>query len=76
VIQDRRKDTGCEFTDRINVGIVSPFPEVAAAVDAFREYIAAETLAASLTTQALPKVEPLATKVGDADVELYVQVAT
>ncbi|MBA3484358.1 MAG: isoleucine--tRNA ligase [Pirellulales bacterium] len=75
-IQDRRKDTGCEFTDRINVGIVSPSTELVAAVDAFREYIAAETLAASLTTQALPAVEPLATKVGDADVQLYVQVAT
>jgi isoleucyl-tRNA synthetase len=75
VIQDRRKDTGCEFTDRINVGIVSTSTELVAAVDAFREYIAAETLAASLTTQALPTVEPLATKVGDADVELYVQVA-
>jgi isoleucyl-tRNA synthetase len=76
VIQDRRKETGCEFTDRINLGVVSSAPELAEAVNSFREYIAAETLAASLTTEPLPKVAPFATKVGDADVELYLQVAS
>ena len=76
VIQDRRKETGCEFTDRINLGIVSSTPELAEAVNSFREYIAAETLAASLTTEPLPKVAPFTTKVGDADVELYLQVAS
>jgi len=76
VIQDRRKETGCEFTDRINVGVVSAAPELIGAVESFREYIAAETLAAKLTTQAIPNAAPFATKVGDADVELYLQVAS
>ncbi|MBA4107338.1 MAG: isoleucine--tRNA ligase [Pirellula sp.] len=76
VIQDRRKETGCEFTDRINVGVVSAAPELIGAVESFREYIAAETLAEKLTTQAIPNAAPFATKVGDADVELYLQVAS
>ncbi len=76
VIQDRRKETGCEFTDRINVGVVSAAPELIGAVESFREYIAAETLAAKLTTQAIPNAAAFATKVGDADVELYLQVAS
>ncbi|BBO32903.1 isoleucine--tRNA ligase [Lacipirellula parvula] len=76
VIQDRRKEMGCEFTDRINVGVVSAAPELIGAVESFREYISAETLAAKLTTQAIPNAAPLATKVGDADVELYLQVAS
>ncbi|WP_428304269.1 isoleucine--tRNA ligase [Lacipirellula sp.] len=76
VIQDRRKEMGCEFTDRINVGVVSAAPELIGAVESFREYISAETLAAKLTTKAIPNAAPLATKVGDADVELYLQVAS
>jgi isoleucyl-tRNA synthetase len=76
VIQDRRKETGCEFTDRINVGVVSSAPELNSAVESFRDYIAAETLAAKLSTQAIPNAAPFATKVGDADVELYLQVVS
>jgi isoleucyl-tRNA synthetase len=76
VIQDRRKETGCEFTDRIEVGVVSAAPELIGAVESFRDYIAAETLAAKLTTQAIPNAAPFVTKVGDADVELYLQVAS
>ncbi len=44
-IQDRRKEIGCEFTDRIRVGIETDDAEVGAAVEAFNDYIAGETLA-------------------------------
>ncbi|HEX9813947.1 MAG TPA: DUF5915 domain-containing protein, partial [Myxococcota bacterium] len=43
VIQDRRKELGCEFTDRIEVGIVTESKRLRQAVESFRDYIAQET---------------------------------
>ena len=40
-IQDRRKEMGCEFTDRIAVGIVTESAELKAAIEQFRDYIRA-----------------------------------
>ncbi len=44
-VQSLRKDTGCQYTQRIRVGIVSDSPQVQAAIEANRELIAGETLA-------------------------------
>ena len=38
-IQDRRKEMGCQFTDRIVVGIVTESAELAAAIEQFSGYI-------------------------------------
>jgi isoleucyl-tRNA synthetase len=76
VVQDRRKDLGCDFTDRIAVGAVTKSPELRGAIEQFNDYIAAETLAVRLAAEPLSGVEKIDAKVGDADVELYVQVAT
>ena len=74
VIQDTRKETGCEFTDRIEVGIESDDPTVVAAVEGFGDYIAGETLADAVTLDPIGGVEPLEVKVGDAAIKLYLRV--
>ena len=38
-IQDRRKEMGCQFTDRIVVGMVTESEEIKAAIGQFRDYI-------------------------------------
>ena len=74
-IQDRRKQLDCQFTDRIQVGIVTQSAELHAAIEENQEYIAAETLAMSLTTTELTGVESVTSTLGDAEVTLYVTVA-
>ncbi|MCE5303823.1 MAG: isoleucine--tRNA ligase [Planctomycetaceae bacterium] len=73
-IQDRRKELGCEFTDRIAVGLVTDSPELQAAVEQFADYIRGETLAAELTPAPLTDVDPLPIEVADFAAQLYVKV--
>ena len=73
-IQDRRKEMGCQFTDRINVGIVTESAELKAAVEQFREYIEGETLAVKMAFAPLPAAEPLAIDVAGNSATLYVVV--
>jgi isoleucyl-tRNA synthetase len=47
-IQRLRKDSGLEITDRIRLGVFGPDP-VREAADAWREFIAGETLALEVT---------------------------
>jgi len=49
-IQNIRKDSGFEVTDKIDVRIEA-LPEIAAAVEAFRDYIAQQTLAVEISTE-------------------------
>jgi isoleucyl-tRNA synthetase len=51
-IQRFRKESGLEITDRISLGIGGP-QEVREAADAFREFIAGETLATAYAVEAL-----------------------
>ena len=71
VIQDRRKEIGCEFTDRIEVGVETDSEDLRAAIDQFGDYVAGETLADSLGADATDGVEA---KVGDAMATLSVQI--
>ncbi len=74
-IQDRRKEMGCEFTDRIAVGVATESPELRAAIEQFRDYIRGETLAIKLDSDALADVESVVIKVGNDPLTLYVKVA-
>jgi len=74
-VQDRRKELGCEFTDRISIGLVTEAPELKAAIEQFSDYIRGETLAVELSFAPLAGVEPLATDVADYAATLYVKVA-
>jgi len=74
-IQDRRKEIGCEYTDRIEIGIDTDSAELRGAIEKFSEYIKKETLASKLTFEALPGVEPVEAKLGDGSLRLFVLVA-
>ena len=73
-IQDRRKEMGCQYTDRVIVGVVTESEELRAAVEQFREYIQAETLAVELGFEAIPGAEPVELKLAGHRLMLYVKV--
>lgn len=73
-IQDRRKELGCEFTDRIHVGLVTDSAELKTAIRQFADYIRGETLAVQWTDAALTGVEAADIDVADHAATLYVQV--
>jgi len=73
-IQDRRKELGCEFTDRITIGLVTESPELKAAIAQFSDYICGETLAVAINSAALPGVEALNIDVADYSATVYVKV--
>jgi len=56
-VQSLRKKLDLEFTDRIDLAFVTDSPDLRAALEAHREAVAAETLAASLTFGPLPAAE-------------------
>jgi isoleucyl-tRNA synthetase len=76
VIQDRRKDINCLYTDRIEVALVTDAKEVRAAIEKFRDYIAQETLAVAITDRPLPGVEPIHVKVLGHELAIYIRVVT
>ncbi len=71
-IQDRRKEIGCEFTDRIAIGVVSDDAEVRTAIEQFRDYIVGETLADNVAASPVVGAEPVEVKLGDATANVYV----
>ncbi|HET6881204.1 MAG TPA: DUF5915 domain-containing protein, partial [Pirellulales bacterium] len=73
-IQTLRKERGCEFTDRIAVGVVTESAQVLRAVNDFAGYIQAETLAVELKTSALPGAESAEGDVAGEKVSLYIAV--
>jgi isoleucyl-tRNA synthetase len=70
-IQNQRKEIGCEFTDRINVGITTDDQQVVTAVEEHRQSICTETLANSLVLEGFPDVETVETEYG----QIYVRKA-
>jgi isoleucyl-tRNA synthetase len=73
-VQDRRKDLGCQFTDRITIGLVTESPELKLAVEQFADYIKGETLAIDLTFAPLADVEPLKTDVAEYAAAVFIKV--
>ncbi|MEM8865493.1 MAG: isoleucine--tRNA ligase [Planctomycetota bacterium] len=74
VIQDRRKELGCEFTDRIEVGIETESTDLATAIEQHHDYLAGETLADTLAMNSQNDAKPIDIKVGDATAKLYISV--
>ncbi|QDV63172.1 isoleucine--tRNA ligase [Crateriforma conspicua] len=64
VVQNERKRIDCNYTDRIEIGIVSDDDDVNAAIDAHAELIKGETLADALTTSALDGVDAAKSDLG------------
>ncbi len=73
-VNDRRKEMGCQFTDRVELAIVTDSAELHAAIEQYREYIMAETLAVSIVFEPIAGVEPVTVEIGDYRTELYVKV--
>lgn len=73
-IQDRRKEIGCEFTDRIEVGVETDSADLRAAIEKFSDYIAGETLADKVTPASLASAEPTEVRVGDHAARLGVSI--
>jgi len=75
VIQDRRKEMGLEFTDRIVAGLVTDSGELIEAVKQFRRYIQGETLALEIGFTSPPGAKAVEVKVGDYRAMLSVKKA-
>ena len=59
LVQDRRKEINCQYTDRIEIGVVTDSDELKTAIRENAAYIQTETLANSLGLEALPDVDAL-----------------
>jgi isoleucyl-tRNA synthetase len=74
LIQDRRKDLNCAYTDRIEVGFSTDSKDLRDAIDQFRDYIAQETLAIRIGDTELSGIEPSTTKLQGSNLSVYVRV--
>jgi isoleucyl-tRNA synthetase len=74
LIQDRRKEINCQYTDRIEIGLVTSSTELKSAIEQFRDFIAQETLATKVADKLLSGIESVTAKVLAHEVEIYVQV--
>jgi isoleucyl-tRNA synthetase len=72
-IQDQRKQLGCEYTDRIQVGVETSDTELQAAIASYHDYVATETLSAELVFETLDRVEAVELSMGDRPLKLYVR---
>jgi len=76
VIQDRRKEIDCQYTDRIDIGIATESEQLRSAIEKFRTIIGSETLAVTIVFKPLEKVEPVELNIAGDSAELYVRVAS
>jgi isoleucyl-tRNA synthetase len=73
-IQTQRKDLGCEYTDRIAVGLETSDEPLVRAAEQFRDYIQSETLAVRIARGPIAGAKPLEVKLAGLKFTLYVQV--
>jgi isoleucyl-tRNA synthetase len=71
VIQNQRKSIDCEYSDRIEVGLVTEDDDVKASIDAHGDSISKETLTVQLQLSPIPGVDPVETEFG----KVYVRIA-
>ncbi|TWT64665.1 isoleucine--tRNA ligase [Allorhodopirellula solitaria] len=64
-IQSQRKEIGCEYTDQIEVGVVTEDADIRKAIECHREMICQETLARQLVMDGLPSVEAVEIENGE-----------
>lgn len=73
-VQNVRKDENCQYTDRIDLGVVTDSAELREAIQKFVDYIRSETLAVALRFEPLPGVTPTRHEIGEHMVEIYLRV--
>jgi isoleucyl-tRNA synthetase len=64
-IQSQRKEIDCDYTDRIEVGVLTEDTETRQAIDEHRGLICQETLATRLVVGPLGKITPVAIENGE-----------
>ena len=74
LVQDRRKELNLEFTDRIQLGLVTDDDELKKAVADNAQYIQQETLAVEFGFGPIDDVESAEREVGDAILIIYIKV--
>ncbi len=74
LIQDRRKELNCEYTDRIAVEIATCSDALIGAVQLFGDYIKGETLCVSLVLSPTAKSDSVALKADGEPLQLSLQV--
>jgi isoleucyl-tRNA synthetase len=75
LIQERRKELDCQYTDRIRVGCVTESEELRQAIEENTEFICGETLALGLTGDPLPGAVPVEHDVAGSPIQIFVQTA-
>ncbi|MFV2067248.1 MAG: class I tRNA ligase family protein, partial [Pirellulales bacterium] len=75
VIQDRRKEVDCQYTDRIEIGLVTDSEQLRGAIEKFQAMIGSETLAVAIGFKPIDGVEPVERNVAGDTVGLYLRVA-
>ena len=75
LIQDRRKEMDLQFTDRIDLWLVTDSDELKSAIEENREYIMNETLATNLYLQPPTEaVESVEREVGENKLQIFIRV--
>jgi len=72
-VQMQRKEMDCQYTDRIELGIVTDSIELQSAIQQFADYICGETLATKWQLSPLVEVDPLVIKLGSHELKLFVR---
>jgi len=74
MVQNRRKEIGCAFTDRIELGFLTSDEQTQVGIEEHRQRIAEETLADVLEFAAIQETPPVTITVGENDLEMYLRV--
>jgi isoleucyl-tRNA synthetase len=72
-IQNQRKDLGCDYTERIVVGVAGGDGQLERLLNQFGDYIRGETLATELKNTPVPGSQPVKVELGAQTVDLYVK---
>jgi isoleucyl-tRNA synthetase len=74
VVQAQRKELDCQYTDRIQLAVVTSDAVVQSALGRFADYICGETLATELTFAPIADATAVETKLGDIPLQLFVRI--
>ena len=74
LIQERRKELACDYTDRIEVGVVSKSDELTRSLQENTEYIQQETLTQRLLLEPNNEVDGIQHSISEHNLVLYVKV--
>lgn len=74
-VQNRRKELSCEYTDRIEIGLITSDESLKKALAQHQDYLMKETLALKVVNEVLPEAELKTLEIDGHPLELYVRVA-